>query len=64
MDSRRSNRFAVDDLSLIRDRVVANGGTITYHEIEIPTVGTLTQFLDTEGNEVVAMVYERKMFGS
>jgi uncharacterized protein len=52
---------AVDDLRAIRAKVTANGGTITYQEIEIPTVGTLTQFLDTEGNEVAAMVYEMAM---
>ncbi|MBV8387246.1 MAG: VOC family protein, partial [Acidimicrobiia bacterium] len=55
---------AVDDLDDIRKRVVANGGTITYEQIEIPTVGTLTQFLDTEGNELAAMVYEMEMFGA
>jgi hypothetical protein len=55
---------AVDDLLSIRERVIANGGTITYEELEIPTVGTLTQFLDTEGNELAAMVYQREMFGT
>ncbi len=50
---------AVDDLALIRERVTANEDTITYDEIEVPTVGSLTQFLDTGGNEVVAMVYQR-----
>ena len=38
--------------------VVANGGTIVYDEVEIPTVGTLVQFLDTENNVVSAMHYE------
>ncbi len=55
---------AVEDLAEIRERVMANGGSITYEEIEVPTVGTLTQFVDTEGNEVAAMVYERAMFGA
>ena len=55
---------AADDLAAIRTRVIANGGSITYHEIEIPTVGTLTQFLDTEGNEMAAMVYDVEMFGA
>ena len=55
---------AVDDLEAIRKRVIANGGTITYEQIEIPTVGTLTQFLDTEGNELAAMVYEMEMYGA
>lgn len=55
---------AVDDLAAIRSKVVSSGGTITYEEIEIPSVGTLTQFLDTEGNELAAMVYETEMFGA
>jgi len=55
---------AVDDLAAIRARVLASGGSIIYDEIHIPTVGTLTQFLDTEGNELAAMNYERPMFGS
>ena len=55
---------AVDDVASIRDRVIANGGTITFEEIEIPTVGTLTQFRDTEGNELAAMAYTRDMFGT
>lgn len=55
---------AVNDLTSIRDRVKASGGTITYEQIEIPSVGTLTQFLDTEGNELAAMIYEQEMFGT
>ncbi len=55
---------AVDDLDAIRRMVVANGGTIVYEEIEIPTVGTLTHFVDTEGNELAAMKYTRPMFGA
>ncbi len=54
---------AVDDLEAIRTRVVAAGGTIVLEEMEIPTVGRLTQFLDTEGNEVAAMVYAEDPFG-
>ncbi len=49
---------SVDDLPTIKAAVVENGGTIIYDEIEIPTVGTLIQFLDTEGNTVSAMNYE------
>jgi predicted enzyme related to lactoylglutathione lyase len=50
--------IAIDDLPAIRDAVVANGGTILYDEVEIPTVGRLVQFLDTEQNVVSAMHYE------
>jgi uncharacterized protein len=55
---------AVDDLAEIRRKVTLNGGTITYEKIEIPGVGALTQFLDTEGNELAAMVYTMEMFGA
>ena len=55
---------AVDDLGAIRDRVVANGGTVQHDEMVIPTVGTHMQFLDTEGNEFAAMVYDTEMFGA
>jgi predicted enzyme related to lactoylglutathione lyase len=56
--------IAVDDIAAIRERVASNGGIVVHHEIEIPTVGTLVGFLDTEGNEVAAMVYESPMFGA
>ena len=45
-------------------RVVANGGSVQHPEMVIPTVGTHIGFLDTEGNEFAAMVYERPMFGA
>jgi predicted enzyme related to lactoylglutathione lyase len=47
----------VDDLQATRELVLANGGRLIYDEVEIPTVGTLIQFLDTEGNVVSAMKY-------
>jgi predicted enzyme related to lactoylglutathione lyase len=55
---------AVDDLGEIRDRVIANGGSVQHEEIEIPTVGRHLGLLDTEGNEFAAMVYDRPMFGA
>jgi predicted enzyme related to lactoylglutathione lyase len=55
---------AVDDLTVVRDRVVASGGSVLHEEMAIPTVGKHIGFLDTEGNEFAAMVYERPMFGS
>jgi len=55
---------AVDDLDEIRRRVVALGGRVTFEDVQIPTVGTLVQFLDTEGNEVAAMVYDAPPFGA
>jgi predicted enzyme related to lactoylglutathione lyase len=55
---------AVDDLAAFSARVVANGGSVQHPEMVIPTVGTHIGFLDTEGNEFAAMVYERPMFGA
>ena len=49
---------SVDDLEEIRSRVVEAGGTITFPGHEIPGVGTLFQFEDTEGNRLCAMRYE------
>jgi predicted enzyme related to lactoylglutathione lyase len=48
---------SVDDIAAIRDAVVASGGTVLLDAFDIPTVGTLLQFLDTEGNTVGAMRY-------
>ena len=50
--------FAVDDVDAVKERVIANGGTITMDKSPIPTVGVLIRFLDTEGNDVGAMKYE------
>ena len=51
--------IAVDDLDAIIAAVEKNGGKITLEKMTIPTVGTLVQFQDTEGNIVGAMKYER-----
>ncbi len=48
---------SVDEIGPVRDAVVANGGTVLLDGYDIPTVGTLLQFLDTEGNVVSAMRY-------
>ena len=55
---------AVEDLGEIRDRVMANGGGVRHDEMVIPTVGRHIQFVDTEGNEFAAMVYETEPFGA
>jgi uncharacterized protein len=49
---------SIDDVAAVRDAVTANGGTVVLDGYEIPTVGTLVQFLDTEGNVVSAMHYQ------
>lgn len=48
---------SVEDLAPIKSAVVAHGGEIVLDDYEIPTVGTLLQFLDTEGNVLNAMRY-------
>ncbi|HEY2794294.1 MAG TPA: VOC family protein [Micromonosporaceae bacterium] len=50
--------FAVEDLDSVLVAVEANGGAITFPASQIPTVGTLARFLDTEGNDIGAMHYE------
>ena len=49
--------ISVDDLDAVTAAIVTHGGTVLNAGFEIPTVGTLTQFLDTEGNAVTAMRY-------
>jgi predicted enzyme related to lactoylglutathione lyase len=49
--------ISVDDLPEIKRRLGEQGATILYDEVEIPTVGTLVQFLDSEGNVCNAMKY-------
>jgi predicted enzyme related to lactoylglutathione lyase len=56
--------FSVDDVDAVAAAVEANGGTITLARSEIPTVGTLIRFLDTEGNDVGAMKYEQRPRGT
>lgn len=48
----------VDDLDDIIARVKAAGGRIVMDKSHIETVGTLIQFLDTEGNRMGAMKYD------
>ena len=50
--------IGVDDIDEAAKRVEAAGGTILYPKTEIPTVGWLFHFLDTEGNVVAAMQYD------
>jgi hypothetical protein len=48
----------VDDLAGIAGAIEENGGKLLSKEVTIPTVGTLFQFEDTEGNVACAMKYE------
>lgn len=49
--------ISVDDLSETVALIEANGGKVVFGPQEIPTVGRLVQFNDTEGNVVCAMQY-------
>jgi predicted enzyme related to lactoylglutathione lyase len=52
--------FSVDDVDVIAAAVEAHGGRITMPKSEIPTVGAVIRFLDTEDNMVCAMRYEQR----
>jgi predicted enzyme related to lactoylglutathione lyase len=52
---------SVEDLAPIRAAVMSGGGTVLLDGYDIPTVGTLLQFLDTEGNVVGAMRYDTRL---
>jgi predicted enzyme related to lactoylglutathione lyase len=49
--------ISVDDVDAIARAVEANGGKLVFPKTEIPAVGELIQFQDTEGNAVSAMRY-------
>ena len=52
--------IAVDDLDAVTGAIVANGGRILMANAQVPTVGVLTKFEDTEGNMLSAMAYEHE----
>lgn len=52
--------ISVDDLDAIGVAIERNGGKILMQKAKIPTVGTLIQFQDTEGNVACAMDYSAK----
>lgn len=49
--------ISVEDVDAIADLVTSNGGEILLPKTEIPQVGSLIKFRDTEGNIVCAMQY-------
>ena len=51
--------FSVEDVDAIASAVETNGGKIIMPKSVIPTVGAMIRFLDTEGNDIGAMHYER-----
>jgi predicted enzyme related to lactoylglutathione lyase len=50
--------IGVENLSQTEAKVIHAGGTILMKPMEIPNVGRLFQFADTEGNHVCAMQYD------
>lgn len=57
----RGYRCTIDvaDIDKARADVLAHGGKLSHDKSTIVGVGTLIEFLDTEGNLVCAMQYER-----
>lgn len=51
--------IAVEDIDDIVDKVVNNGGQVLLAKTQIPTVGLVAKFLDTEGNLFCAIQYDR-----
>ncbi len=55
---------AVESVAEIVKKVVSSGGQILMPQTEIPHVGWITKFLDTEGNLVCAMEYHNSKAGT
>ena len=51
--------IAVQNIKSTTDAIVQNGGQIVFAETEIPTVGKIVKFADTEGNIACAVQYEQ-----
>ncbi len=49
--------IAVTDIDAIEELIKDNGGRVVLPKTEIPRVGWIIKFLDTEGNLVCAMQY-------
>lgn len=49
--------ITVADVKATREQIKSHGGEIVADVVEIPAVGRMIQFRDTEGNAVVAMQY-------
>lgn len=55
--------FGVDDIDATVTAIEANGGTIVTPPFQIPSVGKLAFFRDSEGNLAGAMEYAPGVFG-
>ena len=48
----------VEDVDIIKEKVIEAGGSICMDKAAIPGVGWIVKFLDTEGNLICAMAYD------
>ena len=55
--------ITVEDVDATATAVEEHGGKVLMPKATIPTVGTLIQFADTEGNVACAMEYDEPQFG-
>ena len=54
--------ISVENIDEVINKVKSNGGQVLLPKTEIPNVGMIAKFLDTEGNLICAMQYlEEKM---
>jgi len=49
--------ISVEDLTNMVEKIVKHGGSIAMKEVEIPTVGRIARFVDTEGNLACVIQY-------
>lgn len=49
--------ISVEDVTKTAETITEHGGTIVHEEVEIPTVGRIVKFADTEGNIACAIQY-------
>ena len=51
--------IGVENIDDIIEKVKSNGGQVLMAKTAVPTVGWLAKFLDTEGNLICAMQYDK-----
>jgi predicted enzyme related to lactoylglutathione lyase len=52
--------ISVEDVKKMEAEIVKHGGNVVMKPMEIPTVGVLIKFVDTEGNLACAIQYFKK----
>ncbi len=51
--------IGVENIDDIIEKVISNGGQVLMNKTAIPNVGWIAKFLDTEGNLICAMQYDK-----